>query len=169
MIFGRFSRWRVAWRWAVMGALSVLLVANSLVAEAQTTSGPGILFLHLKVTNQTVSLVEATLRPGVLKRVREADSTALFCELLAEDGTTLWKGNMPDPTLRHFEYEDPSNPGQLRRKSVQVSEAEFTLRVPSVPAARRIDFFKVPPGSPGAGLQKLSRTSWGSITLPVNQ
>ena len=105
MVFGRFSRWRVAWRWAVMGALFVLLVANSLVAEAQTNSGPGILFLHLKVTNQTISLVEATLRPGVLKRVREADSTALFCELLAEDGTTLWKGNMPDPTLRHFEYE----------------------------------------------------------------
>jgi hypothetical protein len=153
----------------MMGLLLVLLVANSLAAEAQTNSGPGILFLHLKVKDQTISLVETTLRPGFLKRVREADSTALFCELLAEDGTTLWKGNMPDPTLRHFEYEDPSNPGQLRRKSVQVSEAEFTLRVPSMPTARRIDFFKVPPGSSGAGLQKLSRTSWGSITLPVNQ
>jgi hypothetical protein len=152
-----------------MGALLVLLGANSLMAEAQTNSGPGILFLRLKVKNQTISLVEATLRPGVLKPGLEGDSTALFCELLAEDGTALWKGNMPDPNLRHFEYEDPSNPGQLRRKSVQVSEAEFTLRVPSVPAARRIDFFKVQPGSPGVSLQKLSRTSWGSITLPVNQ
>jgi len=44
MLLGLFSRWRVAGHKAVMCPLLVLLVANSLVAEAQTNSGPGILF-----------------------------------------------------------------------------------------------------------------------------
>jgi len=116
-----------------------------------------------------VSLVEANLRPGVLKPQPEGDSAALCYEVVSEAGTPLWQGNLPDPTLRHLEYEDPDHPGQLLHKSVRVEEAEFTLRVPSLPAARRVDFFKVQPGPAGAVGPKLARTSWGSVTLPAAQ
>jgi hypothetical protein len=166
-----FIKWRIPAHGAVIaGGLVLLLLAASTPAQAQTNTTPGILFLHLKVTNQVVSLVEANLRSGVLKPGPEADGTALCCELVSEAGTPLWKGSIADPTVRHLEYEDPANPGHLQHKIVRVDEAEFTLRVPALPEARRIDFFKLPPGSAGAaGPQALPRTSWGSITLPVNQ
>jgi hypothetical protein len=152
------------------GGLLVLLLAGSPRAQAQTNTAPGILFLHLKVTNQVVSLVEVNLRPGVVKPGPEADATALCCELVSEAGIPLWKGSIADPTVRHLEYEDPANPGQLQHKVVRVEEAEFTLRVPALPEARRIDFFKRPSGSTEEERpQKPSRTSWGSITLPANQ
>jgi hypothetical protein len=149
--------------------LAFLLLAGARAAEAQTNPQPHILFLHLKVTNQAVSLVDSNLRPGVLKPGREADSTGLFYELVSEAGTTIWKGSMADPNLRHLEYEDPANPGKLQRKRVQLDEAEFTLRVPFHQAARRINFFKLASSAAGAASQKSSRTSLGSITLPLNQ
>jgi hypothetical protein len=154
----------------VARGLLFLMLAGALAAEGQTNNGSGILFLHLKVTNQVVSLVEAKVRPGVLKPGPEGDSTALFCELVTEAGTPLWKGSMPDPTVRHFEYEDAANPGKLQHRVVQLDEAEFTLRVPSLPEARRVDFFKVKAGSGAeAKGQKAARTSWGSIALPAKE
>jgi hypothetical protein len=148
----------------------VVLLACSRTAEAQTNTSPGILFLHLKVTNQVVTLVEANVRPGVLKPGPEGNSTALHCELVSDAGKSLWKGNVADPTVRHFEYEDPANPGKLQHRVVQMDEAEFTLRVPALPEARRIDFYKLRPDSgKEEGGQKVTRTSWGSISLPVKQ
>jgi hypothetical protein len=165
----RSSRWSDSRHGSVVGGLLFLFLVSLLPAEAQTNTSPGILFLHLKVKNRMASLVETNLRPGVLKPAPEGDATALFCELVSEAGTPLWKGSIADPTVRHLEYEDPANPGQLLHKIVQVDEAEFTLRVPALPEARRIDFFKLRLGSSAAaGSQNFSRTSWGSITLPAN-
>jgi hypothetical protein len=154
----------------VVGAMLVVLLAFSRAADAQTDGGPGILFLHLKVTNQVVSLVEANIRPGVLKPGPEGDSAALHCELVSDAGKSLWKGSVADPTVRHLEYEDPAHPGKLQHRVVQVDAAEFTLRVPVLPEARRVDFYKVRPdsGKDGGG-QKAARASWGSISLPVKQ
>jgi hypothetical protein len=71
--------------------------------------------------------------------------------------------------MRHLEYEDPANPGKLQHKRVQLDQAEFTIRVPFHQAARRINFFKLASGAPGAARQEVSRTSLGSITLPLNK
>lgn len=149
--------------------LAMLCLAGAWAAVAQTNQQPQILFLHLVVKNQTVSLVDFNLRPGVLKPGLEADSTGLFYELVSEAGATLWKGSMADPSVRHLEYEDPANPGKLQRKSVQLDKAEFTLRVPFHQAARRVDFYKLATGAPGAVRQEVSRTSLGNITLPLNK
>ena len=149
--------------------LALLCLAGAWAAEAQTNQQPQILFLHLVVTNQAVSLVDSNLRPGVLKPGLEADSTSLFYELVSEAGATLWKGSMADPSVRHLEYEDPANPGKLQRKSVQLDKAEFTLRVPFHQAAQRINFFKLPSGAPGTARQEVARISLGSITLPLDK
>jgi hypothetical protein len=149
--------------------LALLALAGAWVTEAQTNKQPQILFLHLVVTNQAVSLVDSNLRPGVLKPGLEADSTGLFYELVSEAGATLWKGSMADPSVRHLEYEDPANPGKLQRKSVQLDKVEFTLRMPFHQAARRINFFKLASDAPGTARQEASRTSLGSVTLPLNK
>ena len=149
--------------------VALFSLAGAWAVEAQTNARPQILFLHLIVTNQAVSLVDSNLRPGVLKPGLEADSTGLFFELISEAGTALWKGSMADPSVRHLEYEDPANPDRLLHKSVQLDKAEFTLRVPFHEQARRINFFKLSAGGPGAAQQAASRTSLGSITLPLNQ
>ncbi len=149
--------------------LAFLLLANARAAEAQTNTQPQILFLHLMLTNQVVSLVDSSLRPGMLKPGLEADSTGLFYELVSEAGATLWKGSMADPSVRLLEYEDPANPGKLQRKRVPLEKAEFTLRVPFHQVARRITFFKLASNGPGAAQQEVSRISLGSIALPLNK
>ena len=164
-----FSSFRFICRRAAILAFVFLLLAGGRTADAQTNPQPYILFLHLKVTRQAVSLVESNLRPGLLKPGLEADTTGLSYELVSEAGTALWKGSMADPNLRHLEYEDPANPGKLLRKSVQLDEAEFTLRVPFHQAARRINFFRLATGGAGAAQLAVARTSLGSITLPLNQ
>ena len=164
--FGRLGR--MGYR-AVMLAFLFLLPAGARAAEAQTNTQPHILFLHLKATKQAVSLVDSNLRPGALKPGLEADATGLFYELVSEAGTTLWKGSMADPNVRHLEYEDSANPGILQSKTVPLDEAEMTIRVPFHPAARRINFFKLASGGPAVAQQEVSRTSLGSITLPLDK
>jgi hypothetical protein len=137
--------------------MATLCLAGEWAAVAQTNQQPSILFLHLVVTNQAISLVDSNLRPGVLKPGLEADSTGLFYELVSEAGATLWKGSMADPSVRHLEYEDPANPGKLQRKSVKLDKAEFTLRVPFHQSARRINFFKLALGAPGTARQEVPR------------
>jgi hypothetical protein len=136
---------------------------------AQTNSPPQILFLHLVITNQTVSLVDSNLRTGTLKPAPEADSTGLFYELVSPADDLIWKGSTADPTLRHLEFEDPAKPGELRRTTVHLDRAEFTLRVPFQPTARRINFFKLTAGPPGTVQPAIARVSLGSITLPLDK
>jgi hypothetical protein len=149
--------------------LTLLCLAGGWTALAQTNPPPQILFLHLVISNQVVSLVDSNLRPGVLKPAPEADSTGLFYELVSEAGALLWNGSMADPGVRHLEFENPANPGELQRKTVQLDRPEFTLRVPFHPKARRVNFFKLSAGPPGSVQPAVTRASLGSITLPSDK
>jgi hypothetical protein len=136
--------------------------------RAQSNSTPQILFLHLKVTNQVVWLVSSVTRPGVLKTPRDAAADDLHYELFSASGESLWKAAVADPTILRLEYEEPPGSGNLKRKTVVLKEAEFTVRVPVVPQDRRIDFYKLEPsGVPdGKGVKPLTRKSLGSLDLP---
>jgi hypothetical protein len=147
----------------------LVCLAGGWASSAQTNPPPQILFLHLVISNQIVSLVDSNLRPGVLKPAPEADSTGLFYEQVSESGATLWKGSTADPTVRHLEFEDPTKPGELQRKTVQLDKAEFMLRIPFHPTARRLNFFKLPAGPPGTVQPAVTRVSFGSITLPSDK
>ena len=149
--------------------LALLGLAGGWRAFAQTNPSPQILFLHLVITNQTVSLVDSNLRPGLLKPTPEADSTGLFYEQVSEAGAMLCKGSMADPSVHHLEFENPAKPGGLQRKTVQLDKVEFTLRVPFHAAARRVNFFKLPVGPPGTVQPAVTRVSLGSITLPSDK
>jgi hypothetical protein len=161
VVSGRHLGW-------IAAALALLgLLAPSPMC-AQSNSAPQILFLHLRLTNQVVSLVGSATRPGVLKPAREAATDDLHYELFSASGESLWKAGLADPTVRSLEYEDPPGSGNLKRKTVVLKVAEFTLRVPALPEGKRVDFYKLESsGIPDAsGQRATSRRSLGSLPLP---
>ncbi|HMJ88789.1 MAG TPA: hypothetical protein VK530_03175 [Candidatus Acidoferrum sp.] len=96
--------------------------------QAQTE---GIWFLHLRMTNGQVVLVNQKKTPGVLKRSRGADAArAVQIELQSANGATVWSQTIDDPAVRRIEYEDPQQPGKLRAREVILTNVEFTVRVP---------------------------------------
>ncbi len=153
------SPWRVTALWGFILALTSLV-------SAQTPDAAQIVFLKIKMKNDTLTLVQSALRPGVLKQKRGGETRGeISYELRSASGKLLWRGAMANPLLQRFEYEDPANPGQLKIKSVKLSEAEFTLRVPFKPETHRIEFYRQ---EAGQGWQKVSRhVPLGSILLQL--
>ena len=160
---GRFVGWQ-AQRLVAEGLLFLLLLCAG-ASWAQTNGEPKILFLHLKLKGQTVSLVETITRPGTLKRPQDPVADDLQYELLSGTGESLWKAAVPDPSIRHFEYEDPPGSGNLKRKTILLEEAEFTVRVPLVSKARQIEFYKLSP-SGAKGEKRSTKISFGTVLLP---
>ena len=146
---------------AFLGSLASATLA------ADTNATPQILFLHLKVKNQAVSLVDSVARPGVLKARPAAASESLHFELFSATGESVWKASVPDPAVRHVEHEDPPGSGNLISKTVVLDETEFTVRVPAMSNARRIDFYKLEPSATNAtAATTFNRKSLGSVALP---
>jgi hypothetical protein len=128
---------------------------------------PQILFLHFKVKNNQVVLVSKTIRPGTLKHFREGTTDELHYELMSETGETLWTAAVPDPTAREIEYEDPPGSGKMTRKSVNLDEAEFTVRLPVVDSAHHIDFYKLENSSTDPKAEpRLVRKAFGRVLFP---
>src|ERR1039458_7702741 len=106
---------------------------------AEVKQNETILFLRLKITNDVVSLVKATVQPGHLKvPIAPEKQGELFLELLSTNHVPLWTDVMPDPRVRHHDYEDPAHPGQLTGKAVKLDQAEITVRVPGGKGAKQI-------------------------------
>src|SRR4051812_46912541 len=90
-------------------ALPLLVVVNLGRVFAQE-SPSRIVFLHLKLESNQVSLVSASVAPGRLKRFSERHP-ALDLEVATTNGLVLWANNVAAPSVRRFEYEDPEHPG----------------------------------------------------------
>jgi hypothetical protein len=129
-----------------------------------------ILFLHLKITNGVVRVVESTVVPGHLKPAVTAEKPGdLYLELISTNRLTVWTGVVPDPLVRRYEYEDPDHPGQLKVKEVKLDQAEFTIRVPERSEARRLDIYRMDPSADksAAVASGQARTMLGTVELPV--
>src|SRR3569832_2364384 len=74
---------------------------------------PSILFLHLRYANNQFSIVKKSVVPGTAKTSLNPHGPKLDLELASSDGTVLWSDSVGDPSIRHFESEDPVHPGQL--------------------------------------------------------
>lgn len=142
------------------------LFAFALASSAQNTNAPRILFLHLKLKGQSVSLIDATSVPGVLKPARVAQGDIRF-ELVSQTGGALWQGALADPRgqIPDFPALDDSDKTP-RHAPARPDEIEFTLRVPHLPAAQRIDFYtweNPPTGMTNAAVKKFL----GRLLLPA--
>ena len=154
--------------------LSLLLgvCAGNLVIAQE--SPPQILFLHLKLQSNQVSLVSASVAPGRLKVFPE-HRAALDLEVVTSAGLVLWTNSVADPTFRHLEYEDPDHPGQILSKEVQLTNPEFTVRVPVFRDAHHVRFYVMRSSAEtnGAGARPMAghltppqRRDLGSVVLP---
>jgi hypothetical protein len=135
---------------------------------------PQIAFLHLKMESNQVALVSASTSPGVLKRLPE-HGPGVQLEVATSTGQVLWTNTIADPSVRHLEYEDPEHPGAIISKEVQLTNAEFTIRVPVFPEAHHVNFFRALPeaGTNAPGTKPhaveapgLQRKSLGTVLLP---
>ena len=156
-------------RFILATALGLFCFLASTGSAQSTNPPPQILFLHVKIKNQQVTLLETTTRPGVVKPMRAGSPDELQFEMLSADGTSLWSAAVPDPTIRVVEFEDPPGSGNLKRKSVPVDDVEFTVRVPVTASAQHVDFFKLEPAAGSAQLSTPAppaKKMLGSVTLP---
>jgi len=144
----------------------LLLVTVGGPLPAQTNAGGQILFLHLKVKDQIITLLDSAAVPGTLKPPRELNE-GLEYRLVSSTGEFLWKGGIDDPRVRRVEYDDPAQPGKLQVKFIRSDEAEFTVRVPVVSSAERVEFDVIEPAVSGTnGSPSTIRKKLGSVLLP---
>ncbi|MCX8091523.1 MAG: hypothetical protein N3I86_11460 [Verrucomicrobiae bacterium] len=147
----------VAW----LAALSMLPTP---VALAQTNDSARILFLHVQWREGTPVLQDWSVRPGHVKPRAAADGAALRVEVQDDAGRTLWQTVVPDPRMRRLESHDPAQRDRAAAARVIVENAEFTLRVPVLREARRVEFFAEETGAAaGSGRWR----SLGQLKLPI--
>jgi hypothetical protein len=143
-------------------AVLLSLAGDGLLAQEKGASR--VIFLHLRMKQGKVLLIDRTVRAGSLKPSRSTQEYAsLSYELLSVTGEVLWHGTMHDPSLRRYEYEDPDQRGTLRSKQAVLDDVEFTLRVPEFEGASRVEFYRSLAPSSSSG--RPVRRSIGSITL----
>jgi hypothetical protein len=152
-------------RLAVAGiciAVVLSLAAGELLAQKKP--GSRVIFLHLRMKQGKVLLIDRTVRAGSLKPSRATQEYAsLSYELFSATGEVLWRSTMHDPTLRRYEYEDPDQRGTLRSKQAVLDDVEFTVRVPDIDGASRVEFYRSL--APSASSERPVRRSIGSVTL----
>ena len=156
------------------GWFFLLLVVFGITAVSGQEAPSKIFFLHLKMESNRVSLVNASVAPGKLKPA-SARRPSLELVVATADGQVLWTNTVANPSIRHLEYEDPDHPGEILSKEVQVTNIEFTVRVPAFEKAHQVDFYL--PHSP-SGTNALTkdgstaargpsqRTRLGAVVLP---
>jgi len=148
----------------------VLLLGFLLHLNAGENQGEQILFLHLKITNNVISLMESTAATGHLKPTITAEKQGdLYLELTSTNSLPTWTDVVSDPLVRRYEYEDPDRPGQLKVKEVKVDQAEFTIRVPGRNGARQLNIYRLDQPAAGSAAAALNqtRTLLGAFELHV--
>jgi hypothetical protein len=149
----------------------LLLAVVLLPSLVRADENDQILFLHLKLKDGAVSLVESAVKPGRLKSSHDPEKQGeLHLELIATNGASLWSGVLADPLTRRYEYEDPASPGALKLKTVQLTEAEFTVRVPFHKDAAHLRVFSLakPASRKEALAAPAAAKKWsGIVVLPA--
>ncbi len=148
----------------------VLLPGLLLSLNAAGSQDEQILFLHLKITNGVVRLVDSNIVPGRLKPAVSAEKPGdLYLELISTNRLTVWTGVVPDPLVRRYEYEDPDHPGQLKVKEVKLDQADFTIRVPERGEARQLNIYRMDPSADKSAtdVSGQARALLGTVELHV--
>jgi hypothetical protein len=130
-----------------------------------------ILFLHLKLKDDAVTLVRSSVKPGRLKTPFAPDKKGdIHLELTTAEGLSLWSDVMADPTVQRVEYEDPENPGTLKVKEIRVTEVEFTVRVPFHKEGKQFRLHRLNKPASRADATAAGRVKklLGAVAIPVS-
>ncbi len=140
--------------------LILALLGCAAVRAAEPPSG--ILFLHLRMTNGQVVLIDQVKTRGTLKgRGNGSPARGLQLELHSATGRTLWSHVIDDPASRRLEYEDPGNPGKILSREITLTNVDFTVRVPARADARSAVLYRrgPPVGKAVAPRRELARVT----------
>jgi hypothetical protein len=141
----------------------LLLFGSILSVASETNASPGILFLQIKLNrDQTATLVKSIATPGTLKPTPEIND-GLHYELQDANGKSLWQASTVDPRTQVLEHADRAHPGTLKSLTNAVTEAEFTVRVPALTNAARIEFYQLVGAATNSATGKIRL---GAIPLP---
>ncbi len=143
-------------------AIVAFVVVHGELLHAQSK----ILFLRLSIQNDSIALVRSSIRPGVLKQGEGSGrGSGIEYQCRSASGQIVATGIIADPSIRHYEYEDPEHPGILKTTHVKLKSAQFTLRLALKENLSRVEFYRVA-SDPNAGvLPKATRTFLGTIEI----
>src|SRR5512141_868274 len=114
---------------AVLLPFLCVAIATAPLHGQERTDG-GIIFLRMVLQGGKVGLVSSEVRPGTLKgRPASLQSNRVMVDVLSANGTLLWSGSVPDPSVHRYEYEDPARPGTLVPVVVTREATEFSVRI----------------------------------------
>lgn len=148
--------------------IALLLFEFNAGCRGWAEESPQILFLHLKLNGDAISLLESTVKPGRLKTpVRSTKLGDLHLEIIGADGATLWDSTMPDPSVRRLDYADPEHPGRLKSKIVRTGDVEFNVRVPFYPQARKLTLQRLSEPAIPSDAPTNQKKLLGIIELPL--
>lgn len=125
-----------------------------------------ILFLLLRMRNDTVELISSSRSPGVLKAARKGQKVGpIDYDVVTATGESIWSDNIEDPLIERMEFPPAENTVELPKTYFKRSEVEFTLRVPWKREACQLQFYRRQLIESPAG-QRVDRRPLSSLTLP---
>ena len=124
----------------------IFLLFNSLVFTdmlyADNNKSDGCIILNLHWSEGEITLNSLKKIVGLKKRAgRRTITQNFFYNILSEDGETVKAGYFKIPKKLHYDYFDEST-GELKGGCLKPDEIDFVLRVPYLPKAKQISFYK---------------------------
>ncbi len=125
-----------------MALIITLLLISSVIAKAAGTENK-VVFLQFHIDSNSISLTKSTMADGELKKTRiRTESKEIYFEIVSKDSQLLSSGNIENPLVRKFEYENPDKPGEILNKIINLESAEFTVRVDYNNRIDKINFYR---------------------------
>jgi len=108
---------------------------------AANTSNSGIVYLQMKMKNGVITLMDASIVPGVCRYPSYNNHGDIIYRVENTSGVMVGYGAIRDPGLVQGDYIDPDNPGRLKGEAVKLNEAFFVVRIPYTPSLGNISFY----------------------------
>lgn len=135
--------------------------------NAQSISPSKIVFLQLRMKNDSIVLIKSSVKIGKLKErhVPEEVGKILFV-LESDEGAELYSNVINNPLVLRYEY--PKNDqGELETTIEKRNEAEFWIRFPLKEGIKRISFYRID-STQNKRANKNDLTLLGKINLQLN-
>lgn len=128
----------------------------------------GIVFLHLRLKNNTITLLESKIQPGTLKEDRMTKSnTGISIEVESDIGSIIFTKTINDPSVQHYEFEDPNFPGRLISKEIVQNDVDFFVRIPYKKNVHRVHFYRTFILPSSSRTKQLNKVIIGTIPLQL--
>lgn len=126
-----------------------------------------IVLMRVRLRDGVATLVESTLRPGLLK-ARIHPRGSLRISLLAADGRELWNGRLNDPAEERREVADPDT-GEIRSVPVEPGDPEILIRVQAQPEMSHVALHRerAVVASADGKVAKIERMLLGKFATPA--